>query len=277
MTRPSDPAVRLRRLLAERYGEDVEVAPGLDGLDELLRMAAHATHRAWTDRPVEPALVRLLAACALSAPSKSFLQQADVIDVREPSLRAAVQALVPSMPWMADAGALLVFCGNGRRFRRLFERRDAPFANEHLDGFFNPTVDAALVLMNFVRAAEAVGLGCCPISVLRDRADRLAELLALPRHVFPIAGLCVGWPSAPREPTPRLPLAATLHVDRFDDTAQDVAVDAFDARYVAARARVLPPGSPPPRTWSEERVRQYATPQRGDWGAFVRARGFDPA
>ncbi len=273
----ADPASTLRRTLAERYGEDVEVPSGLDGLDELLGMAAHATHRAWTGRPVEPALVRLLAACALSAPSKSFLQQADVIDVREPALRAEVQALVPSMPWMADAGALLVFCGNGRRFRRLFERRDAPFSNEHLDGFFNPTVDAALVLMNFVRAAEAVGLGCCPISVLRDRAERLAELLALPRHVFPVAGLCIGWPSQSREPTPRLPLAATLHVDRYDDAGQDAAVDAFDARYVAARARVLPPGSPPPRSWSEERVRQYASPQRGDWGTFVRARGFDPA
>jgi hypothetical protein len=107
-----DPATALRRVLSERFGEDLEVPAGLDGLDELLRMAAHATHRAWTDRPVEPALVRLLAACALSAPSKSFLQQADVIDVREPSLRAAVQTLVPSMPWMADAGALLVFCGD---------------------------------------------------------------------------------------------------------------------------------------------------------------------
>ncbi|MFO0231612.1 MAG: nitroreductase family protein [Burkholderiales bacterium] len=271
----SDLAASLRRILSERFGEDVEVPAGLDGLDELLRMAAHATHRAWTDRPVEPSLVRLLAACALSAPSKSFLQQADVIDVREPSLRAAVQALVPSMPWMADAGALLVFCGDGRRLRRLFERRGLRFENEHLDGFFNPTVDAALVLMNFVRAAEAVGLGCCPISVLRDRAAQLARLLALPRHVFPVAGLCIGWPSQPRAPTPRLPRAATLHVDRFDDASPDPLVDAFDARYVAARARVLPPGAPPAPTWSEERVRQYASAQRADWGDFVRGQGFE--
>ena len=48
--------------------------------------------------------------------------------------------------------------------------RGRPFANEHLDAFFNPVVDAALVLASFLRAAEAVGLGCCPISVIRDHA-----------------------------------------------------------------------------------------------------------
>jgi nitroreductase/FMN reductase [NAD(P)H] len=62
--------------------------------------------------------------------------------------------------------------------------------------------------------------------------------------------------------------------DRFGDASPDPLTDAFDARFVAARARVLPPGAPPPATWSEERVRQYASSQRADWGAFVRDRGF---
>jgi nitroreductase/FMN reductase [NAD(P)H] len=272
----TDPRAALRGLLAERFGEDVEVPAGLDGLDALARIVARSSHREWADRPVEPSLVRLLAACALCAPSKSDLQQADVIDVRDPALRAAVESLVPSMPWMAGAGALLVVCGDGRRFRRLFERGGVPFANEHLDGFFNPTVDAALVLMNLIGAAESVGLACCPISLLRDRAARLAELLALPRHVFPVAGLCVGWPLRPLEPRPRLPLAATLHVDRYDDAGTDAAIDDLDARYVAARARRAPAGAAPPRPWSDEKRAQYASTQRGDWAAFVRAQGFEP-
>jgi nitroreductase len=272
-------AVALHHALLERFGETVQVPEGLDGLDELLRMATHATHRAWTDRAVEPGLVRLLAACALGAPSKSYLQQADIVDVREPGLRAEVEALVPSMPWIADAPALLVVCGNGRRFRRLFERRGQAFTNEHLDGFFNPAVDAALVLMNLIRAAEAVGLVCCPISVLRDRAARLAELLHMPAHVFPIAGLCLGWPVGRRDVNARLPLSATLHTDRFDEDRDgrrdDAAIDAFDARYVAVQSERRAPGTGPATAWSDERARQYAKAQREDWGDFVRAQGFD--
>jgi FMN reductase [NAD(P)H] len=264
----------LRRVLAERFGEAPDLPRELEGIDALLRIAGASSHRAWTDRPIEPALLRLLCACALSAPSKSHLQQADIVEVRDPQLRARVQALVPSMPWMKDAAALLVFCANGRRFRRMFSRQGAAFVNEHLDGFFNPAVDTAMVMMNFIHAASASGLGCCPISVLRDRASALAALLELPEHVYPVAGLCVGYPAAPRAVTPRLALSATLHVDRFDDRALDAELDDFDRRHVAARRRHALPDSPPPLSWTEEKRRQYASPQRGDWGAFIRAKGF---
>jgi nitroreductase len=271
----TDTRSELRRTLAERFGEEIPVPDAVQGLEGLLRMAAHTTHREWADTPVGPELVRLLAACALSAPSKSFLQQADLVDVRDPALRDAVVSLVPSMPWMRRAPALLVFCGNGRRFRRIFERRGQPFTNEHLDAFFNPAVDAALVLMNFIRAADEAGLVCCPISLLRDQPERLAALLAMPDHVFPVAGLCIGYPVQSRAVNPRLPLAATLHTDRFDDRRIDALTDDFDRRYVAARAAFGGPDAPAPASWSDERARQYATAQRPGWGAFVRSRGFD--
>lgn len=272
----SDTARALRQALADRFGQPVEVPDDLPGLDELLRIASYTTHRAWSDRPLPDPILELLVACALSAPSKSYLLQADVVHVRDPAQRTAVQALVPSMPWMSQAPALLVFCGNGRRFRRLFERAGEPFANEHLDAVFNPAVDASLVMMNFIRAASAIGLVCCPISVLRDRAQTLAELLAMPQHVFPVAGLCVGYPAQARTINPRLSLRANWHIDRFDDNATDAQIDEFDQRYVESRRRVMPNAAKPPMTWSQEKCRQYATPQRADWGQFLRDRGFDP-
>jgi nitroreductase len=274
----NDTATALRVLLRERYGEAIDVPEDLDGLDALLSMASHATHRAWRADPVEPAMVRLLAACAFSAPSKSYLQQADIVDVRDAAQRRAVEALVPSMPWMAQAPALLVVCGNGRRLRRLFERRGESFPNEHLDAFFNPTADAALVLMNLIRAAESIGLVCCPISVLRDQAQALADLLALPPQVFPLAGLCLGWPAAARGINPRLALGATLHTDRYTAAESDPWVDDFDARYVALQAQrrgAAPATGTAPPSWSQERVTMYGRSQRADWGAFVRRQGFD--
>lgn len=270
-----DTVAALRAVLADRYGEDVPVPDGLGGLPELLRMASQTSHRAWSATAVPGELVKLLAACALAAPSKSFLQQADIIDVRDTGRRAGIHALVPGMPWMADAPALLVFCANGRRFRRLFERRGRPFTNNHLDGFFNPTVDAALVMMNFINAASAVGLVSCPISMIRNHPQRLADILQLPERVVPVAGLCLGWPAQARQVNPRLPLNATFHVDSIGTPDDDAAVDDFDRRYVQARAAVLPSSAPPPRAWSDERADQYAETQRADWGGFVRAMKFD--
>ena len=50
-------AAALRIILRERYGEDIEVPDDLDGLDALLAMARHTTHRAWRDDPMPPGLV----------------------------------------------------------------------------------------------------------------------------------------------------------------------------------------------------------------------------
>ena len=61
-----DPTSALREALAHRFGETVEVPADTEGLDELLRIATHVTHRRWADRPVTTDMIRLLAACALS-------------------------------------------------------------------------------------------------------------------------------------------------------------------------------------------------------------------
>jgi nitroreductase/FMN reductase [NAD(P)H] len=67
---------------------------------------------------------------------------------------------------------LLLFCGNNRRQRRIHTLRDRHFANDHLDAFFNAAVDAAIALSAFVIAAEAEGLGVCPVSAVRITPTR---------------------------------------------------------------------------------------------------------
>ncbi|MEZ5649546.1 MAG: nitroreductase family protein [Burkholderiaceae bacterium] len=273
-----DAAAALRRVLAERFGQSIEIPPELEqaaGVDALLRIASQSSHRAWAAQPVPPSLTRLLAACALAAPSKSYLQQADIVDVRDADRRAAICALLPTLPWMSSAPALLVFCANGRRFERLFARRGRPFTNDHLDGFFNPTVDAALVMMQFIDAAAALGLVACPISMVRNAPARVAEILELPQRIVPVAGLCLGYPVQHRRVNPRLSLDATFHVDGIGEPDDDAEADEFDQRYIAARNAVLPDSAPRARPWSDERADQYAQSQRGDWGAFVRSKGFE--
>jgi nitroreductase/FMN reductase [NAD(P)H] len=272
-------ADRIREALTARFGESPPVDSSLAGLDELARMAGHRTHRRYTERPVDADLLRLLCACALSAPAKSDLQQADILIVRDPAKRKVIADLLSDQAHVRDAPVFLVFLANGRRFRELFALRGRPFVNDHLDAFFNPAVDAALVLASFLRAAEAVGLGCCPISVIRDHAATVSALLELPDRVIPVCGLCLGWPADTPPITPRLGLDLTLHVDRYDDGDLAARITASDRRRAARmpyrRQRDVERwGTAPDYGWSEDKARQYATPQRADFGAFVRSKGF---
>src|SRR5215831_16346549 len=165
-----DIAPSVQAALSQRFGERFEIDAGLSGLDELARIASHRVHRRYLDREVTPGLLRLLCACALSAPSKSDLQQADILIVRDRSKIRTIAGMLAEMPWVGDAPVFLVFLANGRRLPQISRMRAKPFPNDHLDLFFNASVDSAIVLATFLRAAEAVGLGCCPISVIRDHA-----------------------------------------------------------------------------------------------------------
>ena len=83
----SDLASSIQSALAERFGERIAVDPALDGLDELNRIAMHRVHRRYLAGDVSPDLLRLLCACALSAPAKSDLQQADILILSDPAKR----------------------------------------------------------------------------------------------------------------------------------------------------------------------------------------------
>ena len=112
-------ATQIEAALAERFGESFSVDPQLKGLDELARIAGHRVHRRFLPRVVEPALLRLLCACALSAPSKSDLQQGDILAVNDKAKQRAIAALIPDMPWIADAPVFLVFLANGSRLPQI--------------------------------------------------------------------------------------------------------------------------------------------------------------
>jgi len=279
MTPPRTPAQRIDAALAERFGAAPGVNPELPGLQELARMAEHRSHRKFASRSVDSGLLRLLFACAFSAPSKSDLQQADIVNVADRAKIKAIADGIPDMPWIADAPVFLVFLANNRRIRQIGDWRGKPFANDHLDHFLNAAVDAALAMMSFIRAAEAAGLGACPVSHVRNHPHELARLLALPEWVFPVAGLCVGYPAESGRISPRLPLEVTVHVDRYDETGIRERIDAYDRRrhallpyrkqrYADRYANVDFYG------WSEDKARQYSVSERADFGAFVREKGF---
>ncbi len=269
----------LADLLFARFGERLDVPEALAASPVARGIADHRTIRHYRDAPVSPELVRALCAVALSAPSKSDLQQCDIVIVQSALQRAAIAALLPDNPWAAKAPAFLVFCGNNARQRQIHALRGHTFVNDHLDAFFNPGVDAGIVLGTFIAAAEAVGMCTCPISAIRNHPAEVADVLALPAHVFPVAGLCLGWPAHSGAMSPRLGLAATVHVDKHSGTEVGALLDEYDARRNLTRpyrerrddARF---GADADYGWSEDKARQYAAPERQGWGDFVRARGF---
>ncbi len=266
--------------MRDRFG--LEPGEGSDDLDPAIeRILSRRTHRSFAPKQVDDATLRTVTAAALSASSKSDYQQASILRVKDVAKRKAIADLIPAMPWIGTAPVFLVFCADARRLRRIAELRGHQPPRGNLEAFFNASVDAALVLQTFILAAEAAGLGCCPISVIRNHLAKVAPLLELPPGVVPVAGLCVGYPAGAGHASLRLPPAVTLHVDRYDDSSLASELDAYDRRR-DARHSIPPEKQRNPAKfgvaafygWSEDKARQQAEAEGGGFGAFVRSQGF---
>ena len=244
-------------------------------------MLDHRSCRRFDAEPVPDTLLNALLAAAFSAPSKSDLQQRSVVRVRDPEKLERISRYSSGTGWIAQAPVFLVWCGDGRRIRRLAEYRGHPFVNDHLDAFMNAAVDVGLAMQAFITAAKTAGLGCCPVSEVRNQVFELSRELQLPDWVFPVAGMAMGWPAETPPVSMRLPLAVTVHEETYDDTDLVAQVAAYDRRREAVdrtpdheQLMVERFGVSPDYGWSERRTRQYAVPARTDFGRYVREQGF---
>jgi nitroreductase len=267
--------------LERRFAEGAPDSTDIGTHPFIQQTLARRTVRRYKDQIPDDTLLDLLTAAALSASSKSDFQQASILRVTDVTIRRAIGDLFPAMPWIGASPAFFVFLGDARRLQRVGELRSKPVANGSLEGFFNATMDAALALQTFILSAESAGLGCCPISVIRNRIDEVASLLGLPDQVFPVAGICVGYPREAGHVSLRLPRALTVHNNRYanDDLAPHI--DQYDQRRHARNALnptqqrlIATYGSADFYGWSEDKARQASEAEGSAFPVYLKAHGF---
>jgi FMN reductase [NAD(P)H] len=267
--------------IARRFGDGGPSGEGAEDIELIRRVLSRKTVRRYGDKMPSEDVLDLLIACALSASAKSDFQQASILRVRDPEKRAAIGKLFPAMPWIGVAPVFFVFLGDARRLQRIGEMRGKPVKNGTLEGFFNASIDAALAMQTMILCAESAGLGVCPISVIRNEVDKVAAILGLPDLVFPVAGLCLGYPQGEGHVSLRLPRGVTTHSDRYDDGALHGGIDDYDRRRHALHA--IPKeqqrsnaeyGEAAFYGWSEDKARQAAKAEGAAFPPYLRAHGF---
>ncbi len=268
-----------QHLINARYDDAPCVDTDCNLTANLYSMLSRGSCRAFLEKEIPEEFLDILCAVAFASPTKSDLQQRDVILIKSAGKREHISKLIPDQTWIAKAPMIAVFCGNNRRQRLIHEWHNVTFANDHLDAFLNAAADAAIALGAFVSAAEAMGLGCCPISAVRNKSREVSRMLNLPQHVFPFAGLAFGYPSQNRTMSKRLPLKVTCHVDQYNEDNLREKINAYDE----SRSKYQPYseqrfsdefGKKVNYGWSDDKVRQYSRPERADFGSYIREQGF---
>ncbi|XOV89091.1 MAG: nitroreductase family protein [Pseudomonadota bacterium] len=270
-----------KELWAARFGTPLPSPVVTDTNPVISTLLSHRTHRQYTGEAIAPDQLTRILAATFSAPSKSDLQQVSLVHLASAEKQSAAADLIPSMPWIRDCAEFFVFCADGRRIVRIAEMRGKPFANDNLDNFIASVCDVGLAIQAFITAAESLGLGCCPISVVRDRMDDFAQLLSLPERVIPVAGMCLGHPARAGFVSARLPVEVMCHTDSYDDSNLEAEINAYDqlrdSRFSLPEERQKYRdefGTAAFYSWSEDKARQMAKTERASVTDFVKANGF---
>lgn len=242
----------------------------MNQVTELLR--AHRSIRRFTDEPVDDGKVAEIVRCGQAAASSSNLQATTVIRVRDPEKLVLLAEVAGGQDQVVTCGAFLVFCADLHRAKLACEMQGGRFVAGMTEHFILATVDVALAAQNCVVAAESMGLGACYIGALRNDPETVARLLDLPVAVYPVFGLCLGWPGQAPEVKPRLPLEVVLKEDAYRDP--DSMEGILDYDRVLREYYLTRGGSPKDSCWSEEMKRLVGKESRPHMRAFLARRGF---
>ena len=237
---------------------------------ELLK--SHRSIRKFKDQQIPRELFEELIRAGQCAATSNHVQAYTIIHVVNPEKRKKLAELAGGQAYIETCSDFLVFCADMKRATESAEKAGAEVVRGMTEQLLVASVDAALIAQNVVVAAESEGLGICYIGGIRNNPQEVSELLNLPEHVYPVFGLCLGYPDQDPEVKPRLPLAAILKEDAYDDSDDEALVASFDDtmhQYYQERT-----GGNKDTNWSEQLKPLFTSKLRPHMKDFLNKRGF---
>lgn len=253
-------------------------------IEHLGRHASCRRYREDADVPEQD--IRRIIAAGQRAATSSNLQMWSAVVVRDPADRERLAHLCGDQKHIRQAPVFVAWCADRSRLDRAAARRGYRQNTDYVESFLVAAVDTAIAMQNATVALEAMGYGSCYIGGLRNNTAEVIDLLRLPEHVFPIAGMTLGVPAKASRPRPRLALDAVLHWDRHGGT-DDGLLDEYDEsmrktgiyqgrQVVGERPDGSPAGTIPDEEygWLEHSARRVSRASRIDLRSVIDRQGY---
>ena len=241
----------------------------------------HASVRRYEPDPVPRQTVEAIVAAGQRSSTSSNLQTCSVVAVVDEERRLRMAELCGNQIQIRQAPVFLAWCADLSRLDRVCELRGYRQETTYYESLLVAIVDAAIAMQNAALAAESLGLGMCYIGAIRNEPEEVISLLGLPKLVFPVAGMTLGWPATDPLIRPRLPLEAVLHWERYDSSEEKEALEAYDQAMIATgiyegRQVSVPAHSGEVENygWMEHSARRASKALRTELVAVLRKQGF---
>lgn len=177
----------------------------------------HRSIRKYTGEPVPAVVLDYILEAGTRASTTGNMQVYSVIVSTEDSIKEELSPCHFNQPMVKEAPLVLTFCADFNRFNKWCRLRKAEPGYDNFLSFMTAAIDALLVAQNVCIAAEDAGLGVCYLGTTIYTAEKIIEILDLPKGVVPVTTLTLGYPDEKPEQTDRLPLEAVIHREKYND------------------------------------------------------------
>jgi nitroreductase len=184
-------------------------------------MLKHKSIRKYTDKTPADEVIKTIVRAGQQAP---FASQAYSVLLSRNSKKNPFKAPL-----------LFTICVDYHKFEQIMTKRKWKLITNDLTLLFFGIQDAALMAENMVVAGRSLGLGSCFLGGAMFRAAKIAEEYCLPKKVFPLVQLAMGYPAEDPPPRPRYPMDFTLFEDKYpelDDETVSKAMKQMDQGYL---------------------------------------------
>ncbi|USB33701.1 oxygen-insensitive NADPH nitroreductase [Paenibacillus sp. YPG26] len=243
--------------------------------DTIALLKSHRSIRKFKDKPLGKSMVEQIISAGQAASTSSNVQAFSVVAITDTERKGILSELAGNQAYIRECPVFLVWCADLHRLKYTAEKhRPGQESYEDVtESFIIATVDTALAAQNAAVAAESLGLGIVYIGAIRNRIDEVADLLELPDLVYPVFGMCLGYPDQEPGLRPRLPVSAVLHWDEYDTDKTEDQVELYDktmSGYLRERT-----GGQKDTPWSELMAEKLTQPARLHMREFLQKRGFE--
>jgi nitroreductase len=190
-------------------------------MDLLNVLLEHRSIRKYTEEFIVDELLNEIIQAGCRVSTTGNMQVYSIINTTRTDLKEKLAPAHFNQKMILHAPNVLTFCADFNRFNRWCNGNDAVPGYDNFLSFITAAIDALLVAQNVAVAAEARGLGICYIGTTIYNAEKIIEILSLPKGVVPITTLTIGWPDEIPNKTDRLPIGAILHQEIYKDFSSE--------------------------------------------------------
>lgn len=231
----------------------------------------HVSIRRYTDQDISDDVLRSMLNAARRTPTSSNMQAYTFIVVRDQHKKQTLARLTGNQQHVEDCPVFVAICADVHRLMIAAKMHGEELAR-NLENALVSTVDAAIAGASLATAAESFGLGTVMIGGIRNHPDEVGELLELPEGVYPVYGLCMGYPAENPPQKPRMQEDLIIHYDRYDNSDPRDKLQAYDealAEHYRAQGRRSPDAA-----WTGIIAQRFSAPRRPMLRSILEKMGF---